>query len=289
MKKILIAIAAVGGLVAATACGNSKFNEEQEKNYRLNDSLQLALANADSMFSVLYDVTTGLEQISRLEHLLDAQVNAESPSARHDIEAQMAAIQKGLIERRKRIAELEAKLGSNAAENSKLRKQLDALREQIDGQAATVADLTERLTAANYRIEVLVDSVSSLQASVDTISAEKAEVEAERNQAVSDLNAVYYVIGTNKELKEHAFISGGGFLKKTKVLEGDFDKSYMTRADRRSLSVIPTDAPNAKVLTSQPKDSYRLDRSANGTYSLVITDADRFWATSNLLVIEVKD
>lgn len=289
MKKILIAIAAVGGMLAATACGNSRFNDEQEKNYRLSDSLQLALANADSMFSVLYDVTTGLEQISRLEHLLDAQINAESPSARHDIETQMAAIQKGLIERRKRIAELEAKLGSNAAENSKLRKQLDALRQQIDGQAATVAELTERLTAANYRIETLVDSVSYLQASVDTISAEKAEVEAERNQAVSDLNAVYYVIGTSKELREHSFISGGGFLKKTKVLDGDFDKDYMTRADRRTLTTIPTDAPNAKVMTQQPKDSYRLERSANGTYSLVITDADRFWATSNLLVIEVKD
>ncbi|MDE6818942.1 MAG: hypothetical protein K2J09_07180, partial [Muribaculaceae bacterium] len=140
MKKLLIAVAAVAGLIAASACGNTKLTEEQEKNYRLSDSLQNALTNADSMFSVLYDVTTGLEQISRLEHLLDAQVNAENPSARHDIEAQMIAIQKGLIERRKRIEELEAKLGEKAGESSKLRNQLNALRSQIDNQAATVAD-----------------------------------------------------------------------------------------------------------------------------------------------------
>lgn len=289
MKKLLIAVAAVTGLIAASACGNTKLTEEQEKNYRLSDSLQNALTNADSMFSVLYDVTTGLEQISRLEHLLDAQVNAENPSARHDIEAQMIAIQKGLIERRKRIEELEAKLGEKAGESSKLRNQLNALRSQIDNQAATVADLTERLNAAHIRITVLTDSVSELQANVDTISAEKAKIEEERNQAISDLYAVYYVIGTSKELKDHGFVSGGGFLRKEKVLDGEFDRNYMTRADRRSLTSIPTDAPKANVKTNQPKDSYTLERGASGNITLVITDAERFWAASNLLVIEVKD
>lgn len=289
MKKILAACLSVAGIVAATSCGNTKLSEEQDKNYRLNDSLQVALANADSMFSVLYDVTTGLEQISQLEHLVQAQVTAENPSARQDIEAQMVAIQKGLIERRKRIEQLESQLGSKAGENSKLRKQLDALRSQIDGQAATVAELTEKLNAAHFRIEVLVDSVSGLKADIDTIAAEKAMAEAATVKAINDLNTIYYVIGTNKELKQHEFISGGGFLRKTKVLEGDFDRSYMTPADRRNLTTIPTDAPDAKILTSQPKDSYRFEKTASGNLNLVITDASRFWATSNLLVIEVKN
>ncbi|MDE5659422.1 MAG: hypothetical protein K2I28_00865 [Muribaculaceae bacterium] len=289
MKKLLIAVAAVGALLAATACGNSKLTDEQNVNYRLNDSLQDALNNADSMFSILYDVTTGLEQIARLEHLLNANVNTESIDRRHDIEAQMVAIQQGLIQRRKRIAELEARLGQNAGENSKLRKQISALRSQIDEQAAAVADLTNRLTAANFRIEVLADSVIDLQATVDTIAAAKAQAESERNIAVDNLHAVYYVIGSNSELKNHNFISGGGFLRKTKVLEGDFDQSYMTRGDRRSLVNIPLDAPKAKVLTRQPDDSYSLERGSNDMLTLVITDPAKFWAVSNLLVIETKN
>lgn len=289
MRKIFVACLSVAGLVAATSCGNTKLSEEQDKNYRLNDSLQVALANADSMFSVLYDVTTGLEQIAQLEHLVQVQVNTESPSERQDIEARMIAIQKGLIERRKRIEQLEAQLGSKAGENSKLRQQLNALRSQIDGQAATVADLTAKLNSANFRIDVLVDSVSGLKADIDTIAAAKARAEAETVKAINDLNAVYFVIGTNKELKEHDFISGGGFLRKTKVLEGDFDRDYMTRADRRTLTTIPTDAPEAKILSSQPKDSYRFEKASNGNLNLIITDATRFWATSNLLVIEVKN
>lgn len=288
MKKILIAVAALGGIVAATSCGNTKFNQEQEENHRLSDSLQTALNNADSMFSILYDVTTGLEQISQLEHLLNGSVNAEDPSARHSIEEQMAIIQKGLIDRRKRIEELESQLKANNGANSKLKTQIAALRSQIDEQAKTVADLTERLTAANFRIEILTDSVSGLMATVDTISAEKAQVEEQRNQAIDDLNAVFYVIGSSSELKEHSFISGGGFLRKTKVLEGDFDKSYMTRADRRTLTTISLDAKKAKVLSSQPEDTYSLEKGANDMLTLKIADPARFWATSNLLVIETK-
>lgn len=288
MKKIFIAIIALGGMMAAVSCGNSKLNQEQEKNYRLNDSLQQALNNADSMFSILYDVTTGLEQISQLEHLINGTVNAEDPSARHSIEEQMSIIQKGLIERRKRIEELEGKLKDNNGANGKLKSQITALRSQIDEQAAAVADLTERLQAANFRIETLTDSVTGLQAAVDTIAAEKNQVEGELNQAISELNAVYYVIGTKDELKNHNFISGGGFLRKTKVLEGDFDKAYMTRADKRQLAVIPLDVKKAEVLTKQPEDSYRLEKGPNDMLSLRITNPSRFWAASNLLVIEAK-
>lgn len=289
MKKLLIASGIIGALIAASACGNDKLTSEQEHSHRLDDSLQVALANSDSLFSLLYDVTVGLEQISHLEHLLNSEINPESVDARHNIEKQMAAIQRGLIERRKRIAELESKLKSSAGENSQLRRRLDALREQIDLQATTVADLTARLQAADFRIDELSDSIVALTASFDSISAADATAKAELARTVDDLNSVYYVIGSNDELKSHRFISGGGFLRKTKVLESDYDESYMTRADRRSLTSIPLDAKKASVKTNQPKDSYQLDADANGMLTLRITDAKRFWAVSNILVVETKN
>lgn len=289
MKALIKAASMAAVLIAATSCGNDKLTREQEHSHRLDDSLQVALENSDSLFSLLYDVTTGLEQISHLEHLLNSSINTESVDARQNIERQMAAIQQGLIDRRKRIAELESRLGQNSAENSKLRKQINALREQIDGQAATVASLTERLQAANFQIESLNDSIAGLTASVDSISAAEANVKSELNQAVSDMNAVYYVIGSNEELKAHKFISGGGFLRKTKVLESDFDESYMTRADRRSLTEIPLDAKKADVKTAQPKDTYELVKSQNELLTLHILDPKRFWAVSNILVVETKN
>ncbi|MDE6817918.1 MAG: hypothetical protein K2J09_01960, partial [Muribaculaceae bacterium] len=149
-----------------------------------------------------------------------------------------------------------------------------------------VQDLEDDIVRLQTRITNFKNEIEDLR---KKLVAEKAKIEEERNQAISDLYAVYYVIGTSKELKDHGFVSGGGFLRKEKVLDGEFDRNYMTRADRRSLTSIPTDAPKANVKTNQPKDSYSLERGANGNITLVITDAERFWAASNLLVIEVKD
>lgn len=289
MKKILFAIGIASSLILATACGNDKLTHEQAAEHQLDDSLRVALADSDSLFALLYDVTVGLEQITTLEHLLNAEINSENVDARRDIEKQMAAIQRGLMERRQRIAELEQRLAKSADENSGLRAKLNALREQIDAQAVVVADLTERLQQANYQIEVLNDSIATLTASVDSISAVEADTKRELDQAVTDLNTVYYVIGSNDELKTHGFLSGGGFLRKTKVLESEFDAEYMTRVDRRTFETLPLDAKKAEVKTQQPKDSYVIEKDEYGMLVLRITDADRFWAVSNILVVETKN
>ncbi len=282
-----MAAALIAALMTFNACGNKKLSEEEARNHRLDDSLEVALASADSLFALLYDVTAGMDQITRLEKLVGTEVTAESATARDNIAKQMEAIQKGLMERRKRIEELEAQLSKSNGMSAKFRQQIEILRSQIDSQAATVATLQQQLESANIHIASLETEISGLNQTVDTINAARKQTEAELNSAISDLNAVYYVIGTDKELKSHNIIEGGGFLRKTKVLPSDFDKNYMTRADRRSLTVIPLDSKKAKVLTTQPTDSYRIDRSASGALSLVIENPDAFWATSNILVVKV--
>ncbi|MDE6033174.1 MAG: hypothetical protein K2G15_04335 [Muribaculaceae bacterium] len=289
MKKYAIAAALVAALLPFQSCGNKKLSEVEEKNPKsqLDDSLQVALANADSLFAMLYDVTVGMEQITRLEKLVGTEVSGESATARESIAKQMEAIQRGLVERRKRIEELERQLANNKGVSAKFRQQIEILRSQIDTQAATVASLQKQLESANIHIASLESEITGLNAGVDSINAVQKKTEAELNSAISDLNAVYYVIGSKDELKEHNIIEGGGFLRKTKVLPSDFDKGYMTRADRRSLAVIPLDSKKAKVLTSQPTDSYRIDRASNGQLSLVITNPDAFWGTTNILVIKI--
>lgn len=289
MKKFAIAAALIAALMPIQSCGNKKLSDSESETpkAKLDDSLQVALANADSLFAMLYDVTIGMEQITRLEQLVGPDVNIESETARENITKQMEAIQRGLAERRKRIEELERKLANNSGISEKYRQQIEVLRAQIDSQAATVASLQKQLESANIHISSLESDISGLTAGMDSINAVQRQTEAELNAAISDLNAVYYVIGSNSELKQHNIIEGGGFLRKTKVLPSDFDKSYMTRADRRSLSVIPLDSKKAKVLTTQSTDSYRIDRATNGQLSLVITDPDVFWGTTNILVVKI--
>lgn len=287
MKKIMTFAALIAAMMTVNSCGNTKLTEEEARNHRLDDSLKVALSNADSLFSLLYDVTAGMEQITRLEKLMGTEINSESTTARESLAKQMEAIQRGLIDRRKRIEELEAQLANNNGASAKFKQQMEILRAQIDSQAATVADLQQQLENAHIHIASLDSTITSLNSTVDTISAARQKTQEELDKTISDLNAVYFVIGSDKELKEHNIIEGGGFLRKTKVLPSDFDKSYMTRADRRTLSVIPLDSKKAKVMTSQPADSYRIDRSSTGMLSLVITDPAAFWATTNILVVKI--
>ena len=288
MKRLLPIIATTILLtIFATGCGNRKLSPEELAEHNIGDSLRVALANADTMYALLYDVTVGLEQITQLEHLLSGSIDEEQPDTRADIARRMKAIQRGLYERRLRIEELEKQLGTNDKGNAKLQKRLSDLRKQIDSQAETVRDLTTRLEAANFKIEELQDSIVGLTASIDSAMMNQAEMQQELDNAYTEINTVYYVIGNKDELKTHGFKQGGTIFKKSQ-LGTDFDMDYMTSADRRTLSRIPLDSKKAKILTEQPESSYTLEKDENGLLTLVITDSETFWALRDFLVIEVK-
>ena len=100
------------------------------------------------------------------------------------------------------------------------------------------------------------------------------------------MNECFYVIGSNKELKANNIISKK-FLGKTKVLEGDFDRTYFTKGDKRTLSELPLHAKNAKILTKHPAGSYEI-LDIDGSKVLKINNPTKFWELSNFLVIEIN-
>lgn len=288
MKKLLIAVASSTIALLMASCGNTKLQQEEARNHELDDSLRTALANSDSLFSLLYDVTVGMDQITTLEQLIDAPINQENASGRDKLRQQMEAIQRGLQDRRHRIDALEKQLAaSNSAEQQRLNRQINQLREQIDKQTTTVAELRQSLEAANIHIAALDETIDSLHVTNDSLKSGLNQAEQALTNAIDELNAVYYVIGTKDELKQHNIIEGGGFLRKTKVLPSDFDQNYLQRADRRTLRSLPLDAKKGKLLTKQPEDSYKFEESAGGMKTFVITNPDAFWSTSNVVVIQV--
>ena len=69
-------------------------------------------------------------------------------------------------------------------------------------------------------------------------------------------------------------------------MEGDFEKDYFTRADKRTLVSIPLHSSKAEVMTNQPKDSYEIVET-DGQKTLKILNPTRFWELSNFLVVKV--
>ncbi len=293
MKKLVFP--AVIAMCIMASCNGDKLKQAESDNEQLQGELTEQRAIQDSLLVLFNDITEGMSQIKDLEKIVSTPTNlsGESAERKQQIKNDMMAIQKALQERRERLAQLEEQLSKSSTENKTLLRTIENLKAQIADQQTEIATLTNQLASANIKIETLGNQVTSLNQSVDsmnTVTANAREAEAkaaaEAKRMEAEANTVYYVIGTNKELKEHKILSGGGLFRKTKTLAGNYDVSYFTRADRRTLTTIPLHSKKAKVMTSQPSDSYTISEQG-GQKVLTITNPTRFWAVSNFLVVKV--
>ncbi len=234
------------------------------------------------------DIADGMSQIKQMENILSStnDLTSESKDRRQEIRNDMLMIQQTLQMRRDRLAELEKKLQGSAANNATLQKSIQTLKQQIADQEGTIESLRNDLANANIHIEKLTANVDSLNTEVATVTAAKEQVEQVATTLNNELNECYYAIGSKSELKEHKLIETG-FLRKTKIMPDDFEQSYFTTADKRTLTSIPLHSKKGKVLTNQPTDSYTITEGANGMKVLNITSPARFWSVSNFLVIQV--
>ena len=189
---------------------------------------------------------------------------------------------------KQRLEELERRLKQSTNYNATMQKSIANLKAQLDEQQKTINGLTEQLEAAHIQIKNLNQNVDSLNAVNKAVTKEKEIAQEETKQLtkeVNNLNTCYYVIGSKKELKANKIIESG-FLRKTKILQGDFEMSYFTKADRRTLNEIPLHNNKAQVMTNHPKDSYEIV-DQGGAKVLRILNPSRFWEKSNFLVVKV--
>lgn len=288
MKKLFLFVIAASALL--TSCDN-KPKTDQESAEALQTAttqeLQAAVSDRDSLLSLVNDISAGMDQIKRLENILSVSnsSNGETSSQRAQIRADIAAIQQTLEQRRQQLADLEAKLNKSSLTNSNLRKTIETLRGQIDSQAAEIESLRTSLDEANAQIGTLNTKVDSLHMTVDTVTSQRDAAQLQSVELANELNTCYYVAASSKELKQHKILQTG-FLRKSKLLKGDFDQSFFTKADKRNLTTINLHSKKAKVLTNQPTGSYEIIDN-NGQKTLRILNAESFWSLTNYLVVEI--
>lgn len=284
MKKLLTGIAVCA--LVLTACGKKDGSAEGVPT--THDSLEVALANQDSLLSLMNDITDGMAQIKDLEQILSSTTNlgAESQSKREQIRADMIAIQQTLQERRERIEQLEAKLAASGSSNATLRKSIESLKAQLDQQEQSMAGLRQELAAANIKIQEQGVTIDSLNTRVGDVTSERDAAEQYAGQLTEELNTCYYAVGSKNELDKLGIIKKGGFLKSQKLKASDFTPGSFNKANKTTLTVLDLHSKKAKVLTAQPTDSYEL-LDQDGHKVLKITNPTKFWSTSNYLVVQI--
>ena len=295
MKKIMYLVWLMAGLAILPACQRSNKLEaealrQDSINAALQDSINTANAEKDSLMQLMGDIADGMQQIKELEDIVSVKnLNGETPDRKKQLRDDIVLIQQSITKHKNRLAELEKRLKQSTNYNTQMEKSIANLKMQLDDQQKTINGLTEQLAAAHIQIKSLNQSVDSLNTVNKAVVKEKEAAQEESKQLTSEVNSLntcYYVIGSKKELKAHKIIESG-FLRKTKILQGDFEMAYFTKADRRTLSEIPLHSKKAQLMTNHPSDSYEFVDQGN-MKTLHILNPARFWEKSNFLVVKVN-
>lgn len=280
---------AAASLLIMSACGGKESSSSVESSDRVDpvrDSLEQALADQDSVIALMTELSDAMQQIKAMEGIAGNLSSGELTNQRQQLRNDMAAIQQSMLNNRQRLAALEERLSKSNSNNAKLKRAITSLRNQIEAQELTISGLRDELAAANIYIEELTQAKDSLAGTV--AETEQAHEEALRanTELTNELNRGYYVIGSKKELKDHNIIETG-FMKKAKVSPADYELNYFTAIDKREFKTLQLHSKKAEIMSGQPADSYTIVSDDNGMKTLNITNPERFWATSNYLVIKV--
>lgn len=294
MKKIMYLVWLMAGLALLPACQRTNKLEAEAMrqdsiNVALQDSINTANAEKDSLMQLMGDIADGMQQIKELEDIVSVNnLNGETPDRKKQLRDDIVLIQEAINKHKQRLNDLEKRLKQSTNYSATMQKSIANLKAQLEDQQKTINNLTDQLAAAHIQIKNLNQSVDSLNTVNKAVMKEKEAAQQESKQLtneVNTLNTCYYVIGSNKELKANKIIESG-FLRKTKILQGDFEMSYFTKADRRTLNEIPLHSNKAQLMTNHPKDSYEIVEHGN-MKTLHILNPARFWEKSNFLVVKV--
>ena len=179
MKKIMFFVWLMAGLAVLPACQRSN-NLEQEAmrqdsiNAALQDSINTANAEKDSLMQLMSDIADGMNQIKALEDIVSVNnVSGETPDKRRDLRNDIQLIQESINKHKARLADLEKRLKQSTNYNTTMQKSIDNLKTQLEDQQKTINNLTEQLAAAHVQIKNLNQSVDSLNTVNRNVTKEK--------------------------------------------------------------------------------------------------------------------
>lgn len=291
MKKFFYVLL-IPVLLLASGCNQKKIDRLQAQ----NDSLRAVGGDKDSNISefvaTFNEIEANLDSIKQVEQVIDksAKAGEVKGSRKEQIKSDIKYIYDLQQKNRKMVAELSAKLSKSGKHAAQLQKMIDNLNASISEKDVQIAQMTDELGKLNIQVKDLNVRVTDLNTNVDSLSAENAQKQADIEAKTAALNTAYYVIGTNRELKDKKIITGeGGFIGigRTKDIMADLNMDDFTQVDITTLNEIPIMKKKVNIITSHPANSYRIDGD-NAADKLVILDAKAFWSLSKVLVISAR-
>ncbi|MCQ2975103.1 MAG: hypothetical protein MJ211_09900 [Bacteroidales bacterium] len=289
MKKLIFIFAVASTAITLFSCNSSEIERLRAQNDSLRSVATTGGIQIDDYLAAFNSIQENLNQIKEKEQIITVRTgnNSELSSSQADeINDDILSIYELMNKNKQTIAELNKKLNSSGAKNKELNKMIDLLNKQVTEKDGQINELKDQLAKLNFDVEQLNAQVADL----DSTLRQEQQINEEQSEIISaqdfELNRVYYVVGTKKELMNKNVISREGLFKGLKI--GDrIDKNYFTQVDLRSLSELNLNTKGVRLLSSHPEGSYKIVQNGNTVEKIEISDPNTFWERSKFLVIMV--
>jgi len=291
----------INGLAAALlvffGCSDVKNSPEFRK----------VLMDRDSAMEILEDREKEIEEFAKEFDQIEKNLSAiDSSKARllfmntqpkmsqkDRIHTLIANIYIALDENQASIKKLEARLKKSQA----LQVAIKSMRKTLEAKEKEIARLEKELNNLQIEVKNLQDAVRFKEkqlAEKDTLLAKKDEKIQTQEKLIGDketeLNKVYFIKGTSKELQAAGIIKKeGGILGmgSVKLLSDKLGKDKIKTLHLKNDKILPLGpVRKKKIITPHPSDSYFFV-ARDGQYYLKISYPDKFWSLSRYLVVVV--
>ncbi len=195
------------------------------------------------------------------------------------IDQGMQQIERQMQANRAKVAELERKLKDSGQQNSALANTIAMLKRSLEDKDAEIVQMKGRIADLEGEVEGWKSRYSG---KIDELDSTNVVLEDTRTMA----NTAYYVVGSEKELKDKNII-----INDKKGFEPDGrKKDKFTAIDIRTVSSIVIGSTNdvkakkVKLVPLRPSNSYRIEERGGNVY-LEITNSEKFWETKYLAIL----
>lgn len=282
-SSVLVVMMAMG-FATFTSCGNKGGAAADGADSTAVVSETLEDSEVAEMSTLINSVSACLDSIQVQENMIFN--HKEGTTDREHMLAQLRAFKDLLARKQQLINELTAKNNKQAKDAKETKKTVANLQKMVEYLNAQLAEKSKRIAELEELVQNKDVQIDELRYNVTTLTQESDYLKEQNYQQDKELSSRYYCVGTKKELSEKGLLKGG-FLKKKKVDNSSLDKSLFKRVDVRYFKTLKLQSKKPKLVSGNPEGSYTITKNDDGTSTLTITDAEKFWNASQYLIIEL--
>ena len=274
---LIAALAIISAIFAFMYFGASgKLSDMEKEKEEMQSSLDSATQTISDIQSNIGDLDSQL--------IIDGEITGDR---RTHLINRINSMRAQIENDKQRIADLERRLSQSGSQLRGVQDLLNKLRGSVADKEKIVADLQNRLGILNETLETeRIESRQEIARRDQTISTKQSVIE----EKDKDINTMYYVVGTRKELIDRKIVDRrGGLLGIGRVttMTDQINLKEFTKFNLLESTEItfPATRKGYSILSSQNAASYRVDKDGD-FYVLKVTDPGLF-RNQKYIVIEL--